>query len=356
MNIYLSAAMSADGCVDDRTPERLVLSTPADWAEIHELRAGFDAILVGAETLRRDNPSLRIKDERLRRRREERGMPADIVRATVTASGRLPAGARFFTGEGRAVVVTSSPAYSHPTAEVLRVERISARSVANALEAAGIGSLFVEGGPRTLRMFLGEGMADTLRCAVNPGIVVADPLAPHFDPSAYVAGIEAEIHEAGGMKVSTYRFSDTDAERDERFMRMAVEQSRLSEPCATAYRVGAVIATLRGEIFAGYTHECSPTSHAEQEAVRKAEEAGADLRGATIYSSLEPCTSRKSEPESCSGIIVRHGFGRAVFAMFEPECLAHCTGAEFLRENGIRVDTMPRFAPEVKRINSHILG
>ena len=158
----------------------------------------------------------------------------------------------------------------------------------------------------------------------------------------------------GGMEVAEYIFANIDTGADERFMRMAVEQSRRSVPCATAYRVGAVAVTAGGEIFAGYTHESRPTSHAEQEAVDKALAAGADLRGATIYSSMEPCTSRRSEPESCSQLIVRHGFARAVFALFEPDCLAHCDGASFLRSAGVRVDSMPQFSADVLRINAHI--
>lgn len=354
MNIFLSVATSADGCVDDTTPARLVLSTPADWSEIYALRARFDAILVGAETIRRDNPSLRIKDDGLRRLRIGMGMPTDIVRVTVTASGDLPADAKFFTGEGRAIVITSSATYTHPTAEVLRIGDISAQTVVGALESAGIGSLFVEGGPRTLGMFLDAGLADTLRVAVNPSITVGDAYAPHFDPTPYVAGRAAERRNLDGMEVSTYRFDDTDVSADDRFMRMAIEYSRRSVPCATAYRVGAVVVTACGEVFAGYTHETTATSHAEQEAVRKALQAGAELRGATIYSSLEPCTSRKSEPESCSQIIIRLGFRRVVFAMREPEFLAHCTGAETLRRHGIRVDIMPRFARAVAEINAHI--
>ncbi|MDE5638008.1 MAG: pyrimidine reductase, partial [Alistipes sp.] len=183
---------------------------------------------------------------------------------------------------------------------------------------------------------------------------VRDAAAPHFDVAQYVGGRVAERRNLGGMEVATYRFDDTDVRTDERFMRMAIEYSRRSAPCATAYRVGAVAVTASGEVFAGYTHETTPTSHAEQEAVRKALQAGADLRGATIYSSLEPCTSRKSEPESCSQIIIRLGFRRVVFAMREPEFLAHCVGVDLLRRQGIRVDIMPRFAAEVADINAHI--
>ena len=54
MRVTLSFATTADGYLDDNTPERLILSTPGDWEAVLQLRAAHDAILVGAETLRRD--------------------------------------------------------------------------------------------------------------------------------------------------------------------------------------------------------------------------------------------------------------------------------------------------------------
>lgn len=59
MRVILSAAVTADGYLDDNGPGRLVISTPGDWAAVLRLRAGCDAILVGAETVRRDNPRCR---------------------------------------------------------------------------------------------------------------------------------------------------------------------------------------------------------------------------------------------------------------------------------------------------------
>lgn len=47
MKVTVSTAVSADGYLDDRSPDRLILSTPEDWAEVHRLRAACDAILVG---------------------------------------------------------------------------------------------------------------------------------------------------------------------------------------------------------------------------------------------------------------------------------------------------------------------
>ena len=46
MKVIVSTAVSSDGYLDDRSPDRLILSTPEDWAEVHRLRAACDAILV----------------------------------------------------------------------------------------------------------------------------------------------------------------------------------------------------------------------------------------------------------------------------------------------------------------------
>lgn len=354
MRIYLSVACSSDGCIDDCTCKRLVLSSAEDWAEIYTLRAQFDAILVGAETIRKDNPSLRIKCEELRRQREQQGMSADITRIVISASGNLPHDAKFFTGEGRAIVVTSAKEFTHPLAEVIYLETITVESLVNELSRRGINSLFVEGGSKTLKMFLNSGMVETLRYAVNPSIRVDDCCAPAFDATPYVAGVAFESRLLGEMVVTTYDFTNNHTPEDKEFMMRAIELSRNSAPCATAYRVGAVIITVKGEVFEGYTHENSPTSHAEQEAVRKAEAAGCDLEGATIYSSLEPCTSRKSEPESCTQLIIRHKFARVVFALYEPTHLAICDGAMTLVRSGITVSVMPSLADKVISINSHI--
>ena len=118
--------------------------------------------------------------------------------------------------------------------------------------------------------------------------------------------------------------------------------------------MGAVIVTRSGDRFTGYTHETSPTHHAEQEAILKATAAGADLHGASIYSSMEPCSTRSSEPESCSELILRHGFSLTVFALYEPSCFVCCEGAVRLRKGGVEVRVYPQLAGEVRAINGHL--
>ena len=78
MRVTLSAAVTADGYMDDDSPRRLIISTPGDWEEVYRLRAAHDAILAGAETLRRDDPSLLVRDQAARARRVQAGLKPDI--------------------------------------------------------------------------------------------------------------------------------------------------------------------------------------------------------------------------------------------------------------------------------------
>lgn len=187
MKIILSAAISLDGCLDDCTPQRLKLSSPEDWDAVLRLRAQCDAILVGGETIRRDNPSLVIRDEALRAERVARGMRADIDKVTLTQSGELDPDAGFFTeGGGRKIVFAAGDAAGSlaglaDRAEIVRTERVTARFIADTLAARGYRILMVEGGSRVLGMFLAEGCADVLRLAVAP-FFVGDVCAPRFVP------------------------------------------------------------------------------------------------------------------------------------------------------------------------------
>lgn len=355
MLVNLSAAVTADGYMDDNTPERLTISTPEDMAEVYRLRTGHDAILVGAETLRRDNPALLLRDPEARRRRAERGLRPDLTKVTVTASGKLDPSLRFFT-EGDAehyVFSTVRLPELDRVATVIRSDAPSARAIVTELEKRGIRRLFVEGGARILRLFLEEGMADTLRLAVNPAMTLGEGRGgAHFAFDA--PGKPCIRSRFGGMEVSTWQLKPDTAADDLRFLRMAVDESRKCVPCATSYCVGAVVVTSDGSVFTGRTHETSATHHAEQEAVAKALAAGARLRGASIYSSMEPCSKRASEPESCTELILRHGFAHVAFALYEPDCFVACCGALTLRESGVDVRHCPELAGEVRAANAHL--
>ncbi len=357
MKIYASVALSGDGYMDDRSPRRLILSTPADWREVMRLRAWADAILVGAETVRRDNPSLTVRDEALRTQRLATGRPAGPVKVTLSRSLRLDPASNFFTaGSGTRIVFTDNAATSpfEMAAEIVRGPDLSAAQIVTELEKRGVERLLIEGGPCTLGLFLKEGLIDTLRVAVNSAVRVGDPCAPRFEAAFDPAVLPQERRLLEGMEVTTYTLHPDRTEEDLHYLRQAISLSRRCTPSATSYCVGAVIVTHSGDIFTGYTHETSHTHHAEQEAILKATAAGADLHGASIYSSMEPCSTRSSEPESCSELILRHGFSRTVFALYEPSCFVCCEGAVRLRKGGVEVRVYPQLGSEVLAVNSHL--
>lgn len=72
--VLLSCGMSVDGYIDDSTEVRLLLSNEADFDRVDEVRAGVDAILIGASTIRADNPRLFIRSLERRAARRERGL------------------------------------------------------------------------------------------------------------------------------------------------------------------------------------------------------------------------------------------------------------------------------------------
>ncbi len=188
--VLLSVAMSVDGCIDDASAARLILSNEADLDRVDEVRAGSDAILVGANTIRRDNPALLVRSEARRSGRVARGLPASPARVTLTASGELDASARFFTAGGgdRLVYV--------PAGEQERVRdrladlagvrvvgvgehRVDLAEVLADLAAKGVHRLMVEGGGSVLAQFLAGGLADELDLVVAP-LFLGDPAAPRI--------------------------------------------------------------------------------------------------------------------------------------------------------------------------------
>ena len=104
----MSCSVSLDGYLGDRTP-RLALSNEADFDRVDEVRASCDAILVGAVTVRTDNPRLLVRSDARREERMARGLPSSPKKITVTSRVDLDARSNFFTaGETEKLVYTPS--------------------------------------------------------------------------------------------------------------------------------------------------------------------------------------------------------------------------------------------------------
>src|SRR5262245_7510090 len=137
----------------------------------------------------------------------------------------------------------------------------------------------------------------------------------------------------------------------------AIELSQDCPPSDRAFSVGCVILDARGDVVAtGYSREVDDNEHAEELALRRAVEAGKDLTGATLYSSLEPCSVRLSGRPSCTERILRGGIGEVVYAMEEPATFVVCEGAEKLRQGGVKVVVRAEYARLVAEVNRHLLG
>lgn len=142
-------------------------------------------------------------------------------------------------------------------------------------------------------------------------------------------------------------------------MRVAVSLAWQCPPSATAFSVGAVIVDAAGvELSRGFSREGGdPVVHAEESALGKLSPGEPRLAGATIYSTLEPCSQRKSRPRTCTQLIIAAGLRRVVMAWREPALfVADCQGYELLAQAGLAVCELPEFAAAAAEPNRHLAG
>ena len=144
---------------------------------------------------------------------------------------------------------------------------------------------------------------------------------------------------------------------DERWMRLAIELAWQCPPSPTAYSVGAVVVDASGdEISRGFSREGDPDVHAEESALGKLPADDPRLAGATIYSTLEPCSQRRSRPRTCTKLIIAAGLRRVVIAWREPTLfVADCQGCELLAEAGLEVAELPALAALAAAPNGHLV-
>jgi 5-amino-6-(5-phosphoribosylamino)uracil reductase len=184
--VLLSCAMSADGYIDSPGPDRLLLSNDQDFDRVDAERAACDAILVGAGTLRRDNPRLLIRSRSRQRDRISRSLPPHPARVTLTESGRLDPSSSFFAGDGAKLVYCATSRAGDLTqrlgelATVVPAGDLPGLPVILAdLRERGVRRLMVEGGSIVHTEFLTSGLADELQLVVAPFFVGRDN-APRF--------------------------------------------------------------------------------------------------------------------------------------------------------------------------------
>lgn len=162
--VVAKAGVSLDGKITRPPGEDRWITSVAARADAMRLRRACDAVLIGAETLRQDDPALTLRPARP-------GKPQPW-RVVLTRSGRLPEHARLFTDEFRERTV------------VIRGRGVEA--VLRDLAGRGVVNLLVEGGGGVLAEFFAGGWVDQVVFYMAPLLCGAG--RPVIDPSGYSGG------------------------------------------------------------------------------------------------------------------------------------------------------------------------
>jgi 5-amino-6-(5-phosphoribosylamino)uracil reductase len=217
----LSCSMSIDGFIDGTTESRLLLSNDLDFDRVDAERARVDAILVGATTVRNDNPRLLVRDPARRRQRVARGLAPHPVKVTLTQRGRLDPSSRFFADDGADKLVYADSAVADrlrdrlgEASEVVDAgEPVRVETLVADLHQRGVRRLMVEGGAAVHTQFLADDLVDELQLVVAP-FFVGDPGARRFVGEARFPwhpgrrATLAETRQIGDVVLLRYALSD----------------------------------------------------------------------------------------------------------------------------------------------------
>ena len=150
--VILKLAMTLDGAL--AVPKRRWITGPQARAEVQRIRAGCDAILVGAETVRKDNPRLTVRGLYDNLPNVETSLRRQPWRAVVTKSGRLPSRAKIFTDAHRErTLVYRGKGWGH---------------ILGDLRSRGVCRLLVEGGAKTATNLMAAGKVDEVFLFFSP--------------------------------------------------------------------------------------------------------------------------------------------------------------------------------------------
>ncbi len=171
--ICLKLALSLDGAIAAARGERTAVTGPEVQVEVHRLRAGMDAVMVGARTARVDDPLLTVRLGPVAPR-------VPPVRMVVDGRGTLPPDSRLLDPEeGPVHLLTTAAA---PPGQVAALEargarvtvvpgregRVAPGPALHVLRASGIRTLLCEGGGRLAAALLEADLVDRLHLAVAP--------------------------------------------------------------------------------------------------------------------------------------------------------------------------------------------
>jgi riboflavin-specific deaminase-like protein len=176
---------SLDGRIATLSGDSHYINGPEGIAHLHRLRAVVDAVVVGAGTVRADDPQLTVRHV----------SGPNPVRVIIDPRGTLPAKARAFLRDGvHRIVITrqhARPAIPDDIETIALPDnggRIAPQAILDALLERGLRRVLIEGGARTVSSFLSAGCLDRLHVVVAPMILGSGKAGLDLPPVANMAG------------------------------------------------------------------------------------------------------------------------------------------------------------------------
>lgn len=179
--VSINMASTVDGKITSAAREEPGFASKADRLRMDRIRAEHDAILVGAGTMRADNPKLYVRDESMRAYRRSLGKPDALTRVMLSRSLRLEGTSRFFEDRlaGERIVVTTRSAGEERAAalderaELWRLgdDDVDLAATLERLAGRGVERLLVEGGAEVNWAFLEADLVDELYLTIAPALL-----------------------------------------------------------------------------------------------------------------------------------------------------------------------------------------
>jgi diaminohydroxyphosphoribosylaminopyrimidine deaminase/5-amino-6-(5-phosphoribosylamino)uracil reductase len=162
--IHLKSAVTLDGKIAMKSGESQWITGEEARTHVHYLRSLHQGILIGGETVRKDNPRLTVRLSDY-----HRTQPWRII---FSQTGELPSKAHLFNDEHRErtlIYTQNKLSFDFPSQQVMRVKDIT--EALNDLFQKQIINIFMEAGPRLASTFLQQGLMDRLTLFISPSIL-----------------------------------------------------------------------------------------------------------------------------------------------------------------------------------------
>jgi len=175
--VFINMAMSIDGKITSSTREFPTFTSQKDRLHMDKLRAQADAILIGAQTLRADNPPLHVRDKAMQKERQGLKKPEGLIYVLVSGSLEgLDVHSQFFAGPAsRRIIATKNQieaGHVEKYAEIWRLgeNEVDLVALLERLYKQGVSYLLVEGGALINWGFFSKNLVDELYITIAPTI------------------------------------------------------------------------------------------------------------------------------------------------------------------------------------------